>query len=262
MDGKIVLALLVLSHIVTDFMWQDDAIAQGKKTSCKVMLRHSKHYLVSNIVLLSPYIAMNNNLWWIIFILSLTHWVIDKCKVEYDKKKNDKGLEAFVIDQIAHIILIGVFYPFIKDICVNSFATSIGNFVIDNYPIFLQLTKENAFTLIVILAGYIFNFKGATVITKKVLDKYLHLKESDEPLTEDEKKNAGEAIGNLERILILTLVLQKNYATIGLVLAGKTIARYKKLEEKNFAEYFLIGTFTSIIVAFLIGVLIDKVISL
>ena len=53
-----------------------------------------------------------------------------------------------------------------------------------------------------------------------------------------------------------------NYATIGLVLAGKTIARYKRLEEKNFAEYFLIGTFTSMIVAFVTGALIQAVTNL
>jgi len=262
MDAKVVLALLVLSHIVTDFMWQDDAIAKEKKTSFKAMLRHIKHYLVVNIVLLSPYLDVNNNLWWIIIVLSLTHWAIDKCKVEYDKKKKDKDLESFMFDQMAHFFFIGACYPFIKDIYINLFAHTIGSFIIGNYPIFIHLTKQNAFIGITILAGYIFNFKGATVITKKVLDKYLHLKESDEPIKEDEKKNAGEAIGNLERLLILTLVLQRNYATIGLVLAGKTIARYKKLEEKNFAEYFLIGTFTSIIVAFLTGALIEAVVNL
>ncbi|SFM15334.1 DUF3307 domain-containing protein [Pelosinus propionicus] len=260
MDAKVILVLLLLSHIVTDFILQDDAIAEKKKTCSKAMLRHIKHYLAANIILLSPYLDINNNLWWVIILLTLAHWIIDKCKVKYDKKK-DKGLESFMFDQAAHIILIVSCYPFIKDIYINSLADAIGSFIVDNYPIFLHLTKQKVFIGITILLGYIFNFKGATVITKKVLDKYLHLK-NDEPISENEKKNAGEAIGNLERILILTLVLQMNYATIGLVLAGKTIARYKKLEEKNFAEYFLIGTFTSMIVAFATGALIQAVTNL
>lgn len=256
MDAKVVLSLLVLSHIVTDFMWQDDAIAEGKETCFKTMLRHIKHYLVANVVLLWGYFDTDNNLWWVIIVLALAHLAIDKCKVEYDKKKKDKGLESFLFDQIAHFFLIGACYLFIKDIHINWIANTLGSFITSNYPIFVNLTKQNAFIGIVILAGYIFNFKGATFITKKVLVKYLPIKENDGI------KNAGEAIGNLERILILTLVLQNNYTTIGVVLAGKTLARYKKLDEKNFAEYFLIGSFTSIIVAFLIGALIRAVINL
>lgn len=109
-----------------------------------------------------------------------------------------------------------------------------------------------------IATGYIVNFRGATAIVKLVLERYWHLKGNGEP---SEAKNAGEAIGNLERILILTLVLQQSYAAIGLVIAGKTLARYKRLEEKDFAEYFLIGTFTSIIAAILTGILVKAVIS-
>ncbi len=260
MDAKVILVLLILSHIVADFIWQDDAMAEKKKTCTKTMFRHSLNYLITNIVLLSPYLDINNNLWWVILLLSLAHWTLDMCKVEFDKRKKDNGLESFLFDQVAHFILIGSCYPFIKDIEINPFAHSLSSFLVHHYPLFVYLTSQKIFVGIAILAGYIFNFKGATVITKKVLDKYLHLKK-DEPIKENEK-NAGEAIGILERILILTLVLQQNYAAIGLVIAGKTIARYKKLEEKNFAEYFLIGTFTSIIIAFLIGVFIQAVILL
>lgn len=296
MDAKVVLALLVLSHTVADFIWQDNNTAREKKTCFGAMLRHIRHYLWANILLLSPYIDINNNLWWIIIVLALAHWAIDKWKVNYDKVQ-DKGLESFIYDQTAHFVLIGACYPLIKDIHINQLAHTVSSVVVDNYPIFMNLTKQNAFIGIVILAGYIFNFKGATIITKKVLDKYLHLKESDvsknsrkefvkqaiakheyqkhnkavedvrdsrdieETTDGDEPKNAGEAIGNLERILILTLVLQKNYTAIGLVIAGKALARYKRLEEKNFAEYFLIGTFTSIMIAYIIGILIEAIVN-
>lgn len=264
MDAKVVLSLLLLSHIVTDFMWQDNAIAEGKKICFRTMLKHIKHYLVVNVVLLSAYLNSDNNLWWVIIVLSLAHLAIDKCKVEYDKKKKNKGFESFLVDQIAHFILIGACYLFIKDIHINPLADTIGSFIGSNYPIFVHLTKQNAFIGIVIMAGYIFNFKGATYITKKVLVKYLPSKDNDKYMIKEEDgiKNAGEAIGNLERILILTLVLQQNYLTIGVVLAGKTLARYKKLDEKNFAEYFLIGSFTSIIVVFLTGAFIKAVINL
>lgn len=304
MDASIVLALMILSHVITDFVLQTDTIACGKIKNFKIMDKHALHYFFTNLIFVFPYLSFGNNLWCIIIALTITHWMIDIKKVEYDKKSKNNGFESFSLDQLAHLCLICLSYPLIKSIELNIVATDVVTFFSTHYPILNLLTKQTIFIYILILASYIFNFKGATFITKKVLDKYLHLKDkanSNDPrkelvkqvieryefcksdlnkenakleisinekydnmditsdelksLTEadDAKKNAGEAIGNLERLIILTLVLQSNYAAIGLVIAAKTVARYKKLEEKNFAEYYLIGTFTSLIIAVLLG---------
>lgn len=281
LDANIVLALMLLSHVITDFVLQTDIVAEGKRNNYDIMDKHALHYLFTNIVLVSPYLSFGNNLWCIIIVLTIAHWIIDVKKVEYDKENKRNGLESFALDQLAHLCLIWLSYPLIKDIQLTELATDLVNFFLSHYPVLKLLTKQNIFIYILILAGYLFNFKGATIITKKVLDKYLHLKEQDNskntgneeisvseqfdsraaleeaaaslPKIENAKNNAGEAIGNLERLIILTLVMQQNYAAVGMVFAAKTIARYKKLEEKNFAEYFLIGTFTSLIVALLIG---------
>jgi hypothetical protein len=59
----------------------------------------------------------------------------------------------------------------------------------------------------------------------------------------------GEAIGVLERILIVTLVLTGAEAAVGLVIAAKTLARFKQLDDRSFAEYYLLGTLASVGVA-------------
>jgi len=59
----------------------------------------------------------------------------------------------------------------------------------------------------------------------------------------------GEAIGILERLLIVTLVLAGAEAAIGLVIAAKTLARFKQLDDRDFAEYYLLGTLASVAVA-------------
>jgi hypothetical protein len=64
----------------------------------------------------------------------------------------------------------------------------------------------------------------------------------------------GRAIGALERALALTLVLLGEYGALGLIVAAKTIARFKALEEREFAEYFLIGTLASLLLALAVGV--------
>ena len=56
-------------------------------------------------------------------------------------------------------------------------------------------------------------------------------------------------IGVIERLLIATLVLAGGVAAVGLVIAAKTIARFRQLEDRLFAEYYLLGTLASVSLA-------------
>ncbi len=62
-------------------------------------------------------------------------------------------------------------------------------------------------------------------------------------------ERVGEAIGILERILIAVLVRANAEAAIGLVIAAKTVARFRQLDDRDFAEYYLLGTLCSVLVA-------------
>jgi hypothetical protein len=69
-----------------------------------------------------------------------------------------------------------------------------------------------------------------------------------------DKKNqqlsAGALIGDFERVLIVILLILEQYAAIGLVFTAKSIARYNKIStEKEFAEYYLLGTLYSVLAA-------------
>jgi hypothetical protein len=59
----------------------------------------------------------------------------------------------------------------------------------------------------------------------------------------------GEAIGILERLLVVTFLLARAEAAIGLVIAAKTLARFRQLDDRDFAEYYLLGTLASVAVA-------------
>jgi hypothetical protein len=63
----------------------------------------------------------------------------------------------------------------------------------------------------------------------------------------------GRIIGVLERLLVFFLVAQGEWGAVGLVVAAKSIIRFKDLEQRNFAEYYLIGTLTSLLLAGLAG---------
>jgi hypothetical protein len=66
----------------------------------------------------------------------------------------------------------------------------------------------------------------------------------------------GHLIGALERFLALTLALLGQWGALGFIVAAKSIARFKELEDRRFAEYYLVGTLTSIIVATTTGLLV------
>lgn len=76
--------------------------------------------------------------------------------------------------------------------------------------------------------------------------------ESEDAIDGDEYR-AGRAIGILERTLIYLLVLKGQYAAIGIVLVAKGFTRFKELDERRFAEYVLIGTLLSTLLALLVG---------
>ncbi|MDQ6796119.1 MAG: hypothetical protein M3067_15145, partial [Chloroflexota bacterium] len=59
----------------------------------------------------------------------------------------------------------------------------------------------------------------------------------------------GATIGVLERLLIVTFVLTGSTAAVGFVVGAKTLARFRQLDDRDFAEYYLLGTLASVAVA-------------
>src|ERR1043166_8463771 len=103
--------------------------------------------------------------------------------------------------------------------------------------------------------GYLYVSGRGVVLIRSVLEL------SSLQMRRDEDRTAGaidvargRAIGSLERALALTLLLLGGHGAGGWVIAGKSLARFKALEEREFAEYFLIGTLASFLLAVLAGV--------
>jgi len=72
-------------------------------------------------------------------------------------------------------------------------------------------------------------------------------------------RHGGLWIGCLERLLILTFVLLNQYQPIGFLLAAKSILRFgevsgSKPENRKMAEYVIIGTMLSMLIALLVGI--------
>ena len=68
----------------------------------------------------------------------------------------------------------------------------------------------------------------------------------------------GRIIGIIERILMYYFVIEGNLTSIGFILAAKSFTRFKELNDKDFAEYVLIGTLLSAFLAIATGILVKK----
>lgn len=63
----------------------------------------------------------------------------------------------------------------------------------------------------------------------------------------EKNANAGRIIGLMERFLIITSVIIRDFDILTGVVALKALARYQELDKQVKAEYFLIGSLFSII---------------
>jgi hypothetical protein len=139
----------------------------------------------------------------------------------------------------------------------------------------LPFAEGKASSLYLITAIVVFNFRGGTYVVRGILNKCgalpeltlpknttmpardLFLKEASVDAIEF---NRGRWIGNLERILLLAIVSQSGYSAIAFLMAAKGFIRSKDLENRAWAEYFLLGTLASMAVALVGGIAIQKII--
>lgn len=78
----------------------------------------------------------------------------------------------------------------------------------------------------------------------------------------DNSARLSTIIGYLERALVFVLLLEGYAGALGWLFAAKSIARFRELENRYFTEYYLIGTFASILWALLCFLLAKYLISM
>ncbi len=78
---------------------------------------------------------------------------------------------------------------------------------------------------------------------------------------EDSLLRAGRFIGNIERLITITLVFNNQYEAIGLFIAAKSLIRIKD-GDKATSEYVLVGTLLSFGIAIVIGLIVRKILAI
>jgi hypothetical protein len=82
--------------------------------------------------------------------------------------------------------------------------------------------------------------------------------ESDVGISVDlQELNRGRLIGNLERIVLTIVVAAGSYSALGFLIAAKGLVRFEEFEKsREFTEYFLVGSLSSVLVALCAGLVL------
>lgn len=128
----------------------------------------------------------------------------------------------------------------------------------------LPLSTASLTRLCFSIALYLFAIKAGTHLVRGLLEKVETQphRTSDPHQIDIAEINRGRLIGNLERVLLASLVAIGNYEALAFLIAAKGLIRIKEFENRDFAEYFLVGTLGSVLVASGVGVLLRQVMSL
>lgn len=245
---KLYFVIYLLAHILGDYYLQSDNLAKKKKESILKLIGHCIIYMMTFIVVIIPIYTYEMLI--SVLVISLFHTAIDVvkyCYIKYWRKQlssMDSERKVYIIDQAAHLLCLAIVayimtrngYQFYMTLAVEEFYQVTGSEFLHNIT-----------WVVMILIIY----KPANITIKQMLSMY-----KPEETEEDNKNNdkkAGGLIGLLERIIILIFLSIGQYSAIGLVLTAKSVARYDKIsKDKNFAEYYLLGTLLSTVIVIVV----------
>lgn len=229
------LALLIAGHVLADYAFQTRRMVEGKRKPGWLALHVVVVALVQAAVAL-PFLSPRAIL--LIAGLAFTHAVIDRLKTA---AAQPQGLGPFLADQAAHVVvLVGVWILW----------TPMPVWPAPLLPLFEAVVGPWS-VVAVVAAAYAFNGHGGAALVAAVLDRH-RLDEVTDGITEEERSR-GRTIGILERVILLTLVILGQWGALGFVIAAKSIARFKDLDQRDFSERYLIGTLASVAVAIASG---------
>lgn len=234
---RVLFSYFLLVHILGDFYFQSDKLAEKKRSSYKYVLLHGLIYLM--VSLLCTLFFWSLPVLLSAGILSVFHWLVDSIKYLYLKKgKKEQNASLYITDQLIHLGCMAV---------VSSLFLYMGfEFTVsDRVNDIAYATLISPFAVLQWASLILMMVKPANITIKQLINKY---KPREDTLFNTSK--TGALIGALERIIMLLFLSVGQYAAIGLVLTAKSVARYNKIaEDKNFAEYYLLGTLLSVLFA-------------
>jgi len=292
-----IILLLLLAHLIADFWLQTDSMVRNKARNFK---KHMLHHLLTTGLALTFIWGYTYAFTDVLFHLVLpllficsTHYVIDFLKVKLldaIKPKDNHSLKKlgfFLLDQVLHVMILIIACILFFNLKANTMMTDllqllgennglntlgIGNTLLFIIVIFILATSVSGHIIKLLvgsLPSELTNFEGEFSFRNKITEE----KDGNGPRVESNfaeeyqyftysnpQFSRGRLIGYIERLLVISLTVVGAYPSIAFIIAAKSIARFKQLDDRNWAEYFLLGTLASIFLGLMLGLLVRAVV--
>ncbi|MFW6264996.1 MAG: DUF3307 domain-containing protein [Bacillota bacterium] len=253
--GKMVLIIFLLAHFLADFVFQSNEVATKKKEKITYLVKHIFIVFFVYFIFILPIFSLRFLI--IITAIALLHFLIDLLKITLEQREKIAEIHAFFIDQLLHIVILFLLYPAYWPISFQEWIIRMFYQFSNFYELTFSFNYFDILRFIIIISGYIFVWKPGSQIVEKTLKNYRITK--PEPVkeilinTEKETANPGELIGKLERVLLLSFIISNNFLAISIIFTAKSVARFSNFKDKDFANYYIIGTLISLLIAMGVG---------
>lgn len=247
MTYKEILIIFLLAHILSDFYFQTESLARKKEDNFKYVFIHSVIYGLITLIVAKLICQNIENIYLEIIIIS--HFLVDAIKYFLKKKEFIRKYQKyiFIIDQIIHIAILMILSYFM----IKSGENYRYNLMLLNI---LNIVGISIQSIIILIVQILLVHKPTNILIVNIMQLYKPVSKEDDNIKNTKK--AGRMIGTIERIIMLFFLLIEQYSSVGLVLTAKSIARYNKIsEDKEFAEYYLLGTLLSTICVLMISII-------
>lgn len=226
---------LILAHLLGDFILQPNSWVADKENRKLKSLYLYFHVLIHTI--LSFIFLWDLKLWWVAVLVGISHFIIDACKLSFQKIQTKK--RWFFIDQALHVAVIGGISLYFSEF----------NF---------EFLKDQEFLKIIMAA--LFLTSPASIFIKLLLSSWTPVTGEENSVQSESLSSAGKYIGILERLLVFTFIVVNHWEGVGFMIAAKSVFRFSDLaqaKQRKLTEYVLIGTLLSFGIAVLAGILIQ-----
>ncbi len=269
-DPTLLLAWLVLAHLAADFLLQTESMATQKFGDGPLAMRAlGRHVGVVALVHVPLVIILGLRGLLFLALTAGSHLLIDRAKIILTRRSEpalpsgteptaeevatgpafDRGWTPvpgalFAFDQLAHlgVLLLGWTLLLAGAPPLGAFSDAMARLSGDLSP---EVFHRVVLAAVVVSALLIVNVRVASLFVAMLVRAPRAAADATRPSV----ARVGATVGILERLLICALVLGGAVEAIGLVIAAKTLARFKQLDDREFAEYYLLGTLASVSVA-------------
>ncbi|WP_226641990.1 DUF3307 domain-containing protein [Mesobacillus subterraneus] len=285
---------LIIAHLIADFYLQTDRMVQDKLKNIKKHIFH--HFLVNAAVLSAGWLffyeqndLVTTVLWPVLYITG-THLIIDMVKIQlvdqYTSREHLSKLWFFIVDQALHLFMLLTAMQLFYEI---SLVSNVDRFIKLLFEEGRNLDASATMLVIVIililgtsvsghmirillgsLPGQLLTFEGKYTFKNELKEQaYPQTNRGGRGLSEQysymifnkHDMSRGKLIGYIERLLVILLTYYSSYPAIAFIVTAKSIARFKQMDDRDWAEYFLLGTLTSMFLGIMFGILLRELLN-